>query len=71
MVDGAFGVLDHEIGHNWGVFLQPQLSDANGHWFANSTATGQMAANYSDDGYATVKQIAGDSVNGVHLDRRR
>jgi hypothetical protein len=64
VIDGAFGVLDHEIGHNWGIFLQPQLSDANGHWYANSTATGQMADTYSDDGYATIKQIAGDPVNG-------
>jgi hypothetical protein len=64
VIDGAFGVLDHEIGHNWGVFLYPQLSDANGHWLANSTATGQMAGTYSDDGYATVKQIAGDAASG-------
>ena len=64
VIDGAFGVLDHEIGHNWGIFLQPQMSDANGHWWANSTATGQMAGTYSDDGYATVKQIAGDPVKG-------
>ena len=64
VIDGAFGVLDHEIGHNWGVFLYPQLSDANGHWLANSTAIGQMAATYSDDGYATIKQISGDPVSG-------
>ena len=64
VIDGAFGVLDHEIGHNWGVFLYPELSDANGHWLATSTVTGQMAASYSDDGYATVKQIAGDSISG-------
>jgi hypothetical protein len=64
VVDGAFGVLDHEIGHNWGVFLQPNLSDANGHWFPNSTVPGQMAGSYSDDGYVTVKQISGDPVNG-------
>ncbi len=64
VIDGAFGVLDHEIGHNWGVFLYPQLSDANGHWLANSTAAGQMAATYSDDGYATIKQISGDPVSG-------
>jgi hypothetical protein len=64
VIDGAFGVLDHEIGHNWGVFLYPELSDAHGHWYANSTATGQMAATYSDDGYATIKQISGDPVSG-------
>jgi hypothetical protein len=64
VIDGAFGVLDHEIGHNWGVFLYPQLSDANGHWLANSTAIGQMASTYSDDAYATVKQISGDAASG-------
>jgi hypothetical protein len=64
VIEGAYGVLDHEIGHNWGVFLYPLLSNANGHWYANSTAAGQMAETYSDDGYATIKQISGDSVNG-------
>jgi len=64
VIEGAFGVLDHEIGHNWGIFLQPELSDANGHWYANSTAIGQMAGTYSDDGYVTVKQIAGNPVTG-------
>src|ERR1039458_4042840 len=64
VIDGAFGVLDHEIGHNWGVFLYPQLSDANGHWLAKSTAIGQMAATYSDDGDATIKQISGDPGSG-------
>lgn len=64
VIDGAFGVLDHEIGHNWGIFLQPYMADSNGHWFSNSTAKGQMAVSYSDDGYTTVKQIAGDPVKG-------
>jgi hypothetical protein len=64
VIDGAYGVLDHEIGHNWGVFLYPELSNANGHWYANSTAAGQMAETYSDDGYATIKQISFDSLNG-------
>jgi hypothetical protein len=64
VIDGAYGVLDHEIGHNWGVFLQTELSDAHGHWYANSTATGQMAETYTDDGYATIKQISFDSLNG-------
>ena len=64
VINGAFGVLDHEIGHNWGVFLYPELSDANGHWYASSTATGQMAGSYSDDGYVTVKQISGDPASG-------
>jgi hypothetical protein len=60
----AFGVLDHEIGHNWGVFLQPEMSDANGHWYSNSTALGQMAETYSDDGWVTDKLIVGDTLNG-------
>ena len=64
VIDGAYGVLDHEIGHNWGVFLYPELSNANGHWYANSTAAGQMAETYSDDGYATIKQMSFDPVNG-------
>lgn len=62
VIDGAFGVLDHEIGHNWEVFIGTQLG--NPHWVANSTATGQMADTYSDDGYQTVKQISGDPVGG-------
>ena len=64
VIDGAYGVLDHEIGHNWGVFLYPELSDANGHWYANSTVAGQMAETYSDDGYTTIKQISFDPVHG-------
>jgi hypothetical protein len=62
VLDGAFGVLDHEIGHNWGVFIGTEVGDP--HWLPNSTAAGQMADVYSDDGYLTVKQIAGDPVNG-------
>jgi hypothetical protein len=64
VIDGAFGVLDHEIGHNWGIFLQPWLSDNNGHWLSNSTILGQMAGVYSDDGYLTDKQISGDPTSG-------
>ncbi len=64
VIDGAFGALDHEIGHNWGIFLQPWLSDSNGHWFSNSTVLGQMAVTYSDDNYSTDKQISGDPVKG-------
>jgi hypothetical protein len=64
VIEGAYGVLDHEIGHIWGVFLYPLLSNAHGHWYANSTAAGQMAETYSDDNYATIKQISGDSVSG-------
>ena len=62
VINGAYGVLDHEIGHNWGVFIGTEVGDP--HWLPNSTATGQMADVYSDDGYLTVKQIAGDPVNG-------
>jgi len=57
VIDGAFGVFDHEIGHNWGVFIGSEVG--SGHWLPNSTVGGQMADVYSDDGYATVKQIAG------------
>src|SRR5581483_11684254 len=28
IIDGAYGVLDHEIGHNWGVFVGPELGNA-------------------------------------------
>jgi hypothetical protein len=62
VIDGAFGVLDHEIGHNWEVFIGAEVGFP--HWLANSTATGQMASVYSDDGYATVKQIFGDPIHG-------
>jgi hypothetical protein len=58
----AFGGLGREIGHNWGVYIGAQVGDPD--WLSNSTATGQMADVYSDDGYLTVKQIAGDPVNG-------
>ncbi len=60
--NGAFGVLDHEIGHRWGVFLGSEVGE--GHWLTNSTATGQMAANYSDDGLQTVKRITGNLAAG-------
>jgi hypothetical protein len=62
VIDGSFGVLDHEIGHNWEVFIGSEVGMP--HWLSNSTATGQMADVYSDDNYATVKQISGDPVNG-------
>jgi hypothetical protein len=62
VIDGAYGVLDHEIGHNWGVFMG--LEVGNGHWKSNSTVHGQMADIYSDDGYTTVKQIDGDPDRG-------
>lgn len=62
VIDGSLAVLDHEIGHNWGVFIGSELG--TGHWLPNSTATGQMADSYSDDGFQTVKQIQGDPVSG-------
>ena len=62
VIDGAFGVLDHEIGHNWGVFVG--LEVGGGHWLANSTATGQMASTYSDDNCLTYKQLSGDLGKG-------
>ena len=62
VIDGSFGVVDHEIGHNWGIFAG--MEDQNCHWPSNSTANGQMAAIYSDDGYVTDKIIIGDSTHG-------
>jgi len=64
VIPGAFGVLDHEIGHNWGVFLGDPVANTHGHWFSNSTASGQMAEFYSDDAYTTDKLISGDPING-------
>jgi hypothetical protein len=58
---GALAVLDHELGHGWGPALPP-LEGA--HWSRYSTVIGQMAGNYSDDGYRTVKQIHGDELDG-------
>lgn len=66
VIDGAFGVLDHEIGHNWGVFIGLPLG--SGHWLANSTVTGQMKDVFSDDNYQTIKQISGDPIVGFHCD---
>ncbi len=60
--DGVYGVLDHEIGHNWGVFIGSALGE--GHWRSNSNASGQMAENFSDDGFQTTKVIQGDPVSG-------
>ena len=62
VIDGAFGVLDHEIGHNWELFIGAEVGWP--HWLANSTATGQMADIYSDDGYITDKIISGDPIGG-------
>jgi len=59
--NGAFAVLDHEIGHNWGMYVG---GVAAGHWLSSSNVVGQMAANYSDDGFITVKQISGNPSSG-------
>ena len=57
-----FSVFDHEIGHNWSSFIGIEVG--SGHWYANTTVGGQMATTYSDDGYATVKEIAGNPTTG-------
>lgn len=59
---GAFAVLDHEIGHNWGVQIGMELGI--GHWLKEATAHGQMAENFSDPMFTAVKQINGDPANG-------
>ncbi len=56
--DGMYAVLDHEIGHNWGVFIGSEV--AEGHWHSNSNLTGQMANIKSDDGFLTRKIISGN-----------
>jgi hypothetical protein len=58
VLDSAFGVLDHEMGHNWGARLGIEV--ASGHWHQDSTSTGQLATSFSDDGYVTIKQIVSD-----------
>ena len=60
--NGAYGVLEHEMGHNWGVFIGSEFG--GGHWVPHSNADGQMAENYSVDGYQTVRRITGDPVGG-------
>ena len=65
VIPGAFGVLDHEIGHNWGVFVGLGPANSSSHWVSNSTAGGQMSEIYSDDDdYVTDKVISGDPING-------
>lgn len=64
VIEGAFGVLDHEIGHNWEVFLGSEVADMHAHWLSNSTAYDQFATIYSDDNYVTDKFISGDPVQG-------
>lgn len=59
---GFFGVLDHEIGHNWGVFIGSQVGE--GHWVQHSTGTGQVASSYSDDGFTTIKRLSGTPGSG-------
>ncbi|MBI3716729.1 MAG: hypothetical protein HY255_12120 [Betaproteobacteria bacterium] len=59
----TYSVLDHEVGHNWGVQIANQQMGV-GHWYSYATVNGQMADSYSDDGYATIKQIHGDPVAG-------
>lgn len=58
----SLGVLTHEAGHNWGVRIGAEVGI--GHWLWNSTALGQMADVYTDDGYQTVKQIQGAPAAG-------
>jgi hypothetical protein len=57
-----YAVFDHEIGHNWSAFIGIEVG--SGHWYANTTVGGQMSATYSDDNWATVKEIAGTSAAG-------
>ncbi len=59
----TYGVLDHEVGHNWGVQIANQQMGV-GHWYPYTTVNGQMADVYSDDSYQTIKQIHGDPVAG-------
>lgn len=61
VIDGALGVFDHEIGHNWAA--RPGLEVADGHWYANSTVHGQMAANFAAVNNV-VPQINGNPVDG-------
>lgn len=60
--DGVYGVLDHEVGHNWGVFLGSEVGE--GHWRPNSTEHGLMADTFSDDGFTTIKKISGSPSAG-------
>jgi hypothetical protein len=57
-----FSVFDHEIGHNWSAFVGIEVG--SGHWYWNSTSTGQMAATYTDDDWTTVKTIGGTPATG-------
>ncbi|MEO8386344.1 MAG: dockerin type I domain-containing protein [Betaproteobacteria bacterium] len=59
---GAFAVLDHEIGHNWGVQIGAELGV--GHWLKEGTVHGQMADNFFNTDFTTAQQIIGDPVNG-------
>ncbi len=64
VIDGAFAVFDHEIGHNWAARSGAELSA--GHWYANTTVHGQMADNYFvvDNGVTYAQQINGSPLEG-------
>ncbi len=62
VIDGCFAVLDHEIGHCWGVFLG--LEVGSGHWLANATSSGQLAASNFTPDYSTAMQIQGTTGSG-------
>lgn len=62
VTESIYAVLDHEAGHNWGVFIGNEV--AEGHWRTNSTESGQMSNNYSDDDFTTIKRISGNPSSG-------
>jgi hypothetical protein len=67
---GLLGVFDHEIGHAWGVAIEPMTQGgttcSNFHWPSNSTAWGQMNLVYSEDNFITVKRIIGNEASGFN-----
>jgi hypothetical protein len=60
--DSVYAVLDHEIGHNWGVFIGSELG--TGHWLPNANSEGLMADIYSEDNFETIKRITGNPTSG-------
>ena len=58
----GYGVLPHEIGHNWGARLATELG--GGHWLRNGTIHGQMSDKYWDAGYTTAQEIFGSPASG-------
>lgn len=62
VISGIYGVLDHEVGHNWGIRIGNELGE--GHWRSNSTVSSLMSDSYSDDGFATIKIIEGNPTSG-------